>query len=421
MRSPTKGVRTSRPLRLVLAAQASSTYGSFLNMVALGLFTLDVTGSTVQTGLFMAVRLAAGVIMAPIAGALVGRYTRTGLMVTADLLSATVLVLLVVVPMGAKPAVLYGLAVVLGAGQAQWGVALRSGLPELVEPEGLARANAHLVAVRSTAMLLGFGTSGLLVTLLGYHAVFLVDAASYVLSALLLTRVGSWRPAAAPARGRPAARPRGPRLSHALSGIAPVVLAMIAVRAADAFGSASHNVGLPVYASLTRPDAPASFAALFTTAWAVGSLAVGRWFAWRTSRRIADPTSPVAFGIATCAMSVLFVIAFTGPPLWLLAVVVVMAGMADGYAEISYTMRLQNAEPSRRAQLFGLAGAVQNAGFGLGMIVGAFALGQLQPLPVVAAAHGLALVAAVVFVITHIRSRHRRPHRPVVQKVEVAP
>ncbi|MEV7327469.1 MFS transporter [Micromonospora sp. NPDC093244] len=418
MRLPTTGVRTARPLRLVIAAQASSTYGSFLNMVALGLFTLDLTGSTVQTGLFMAVRLAAGVVMAPIAGVLVGRYTRTGLMVTADVVSAAMLVLLVVVPVGAKLAVLYGLAVVLGAGQALWGVALRSGLPDLVGPEGLARANAHLVTGRSTAMLLGFGTSGLLVTLLGYHAAFLVDAASFAVSALLLTRVGSWRPAAAPARGRQAGHRPGPRLSRALSGLAPVVLAMIAVRAADAFGSASHNVGLPVYASLTHPDAPASFAALFTTAWAVGSLVVGRWFARASGHRDAGRASPTAFGIATCAMSTLFILAFTGPPLWLLAVVVLMAGMADGYAEIAYTTRLQQVDPSRRAQLFGLAGAAQNAGFGLGMVVGAFALDQLPPLPVVAAAHGLALVAAVVFVIAHARPR---PHRPAVQKVEVAP
>ncbi|MGC4814795.1 MFS transporter [Micromonospora sp. DT228] len=402
----------------MISAYASSTYGSSLNMMVLGLFTLDVTGSTVHTGMLMAVRLAAGFLMGPISGVLLGRFAWTRLMITADLFSATALVLLVVVPVGAKPAVLYGLAVVLGAGQTQWGVALRTGLPELVGSQGLARANAHLVTARSTAMLLGFGTSGILVTLLGYHAAFLIDAASYVLSALLMTRVGRLRPAPSPARRQPEGRPRGPHLSRALAGIAPVVLAMITLRATDAFGSASHNVGLPVYANLTRPGAPAFFAAMFTTAWAVGSLVVGRWFARWSGQRNIDLTSPAVFGFATCAMSVLFVLAFTGPPLWLLVVVVVMAGMADGCAEISYTTRLQNVEPSRRAHLFGLAAAFQNAGFGLGMIVAAFALDQLPPLPVVAAAHGLALVAAVVFLVIHARPPQRRP---AVQKVEVAP
>ncbi|MGC4892481.1 MFS transporter [Micromonospora sp. DT31] len=408
-------MRTTRPVRFAIAAHACSTWGSFLNMVALGLFTLDLTGSTVQTGLFMAVRLTAGFLMGPMAGVLVARYPRRSLMITADLLSAAALVLLVVAPAGAQPVVLYGLAVVVGAGQTLWGVALRSGMPELVRPERLARANAHLVAARSTAMLLGFGTSGLVVTLLGYHTAFLLDAASYVLSALLLTRVGAWRSAAVP-HSRATDRPRRPALRHALSGVAPVVLAMVAVRTLDAFGSASHNVGLPVYATLTRPDAPASFAAVFTAAWAVGSLSVSRLLARRPA-----PTSPAAFGFATCAMSVLFVLAFTGPAMWLLVVVVVAAGMADGYAEISYTTRLQNVEPSRRAHLFGLAGACQNAGFGIGMIISAFALEHLAPFAVIAAAHGLALAAAAAFLATRLRPPDRRPHRPVAQKVEAAP
>ncbi|WP_158554014.1 MFS transporter [Micromonospora deserti] len=413
---PTGG-RPAHPLHLVVTAHAVSTYGSFLNLVALGLFTLQITGSPVQTGLFMAVRLAAGFLMGPVAGLLVNRYPRTVLMIGADLLSATVLVLLVLVPAGAQPTVLYLLAVVLGGGQILWGVALRSGLPELVGPERLARANGRLVAARSTAMLLGFGTSGLLVTLLGYHAAFLLDAASYGVSALLLCGVRGWTSVGASARRRPAGALRGLRIRGVLAGIAPVVVAMIVVRAADAFGSASHNVGLPVYASLARPDAPASFAALFTTTWAVGSLVVGRWYA----RRDAHPTSPAAFGIATCAMSLLFVLAFTGPPVWLLIILVVAAGVADGYAEISYTTRLQNVEPSRRAHLFGLAGAVQNAGFGLGMIVSAFALGRLAPLSVVAVAHGLALVAALVFLVAHARPSLRRPDRPAEQRVEVSP
>ncbi|MDG4810865.1 MFS transporter [Micromonospora sp. WMMD1120] len=406
----------NHPLRFVVAAHALSTYGSFLNMVALGLFALDLTDSTVQTGLFMAVRLAAGFLAGPLAGVLVARHPRERLMVGADLLSAGTLVSLVVAPSVGQPVVLYALAVVLGAGQTLWGVALRSGIPDLVAPDRLARANAHLVAARSTAMLLGFGTSGVVVTVLGYHAAFLLDAATYVLSALLLTRVGGWRPTAAhrPSTGRP----YGLRVRHALSGVAPVVLAMVAVRAADAFGSASHNVGLPVYATATRPDAPASFAALFTASWAVGSLVVSRLLARRLR---AGPVSPLAFGLATCAMSVLFVSAFTGPPLWLLVVVVVAAGMADGYAEISYTTRLQAVEPSRRAHLFGLAGAVQNAGFGLGMVVSAVALDQFAPFPVIAAAHGLALVAAVVFLVSQLRFPQRRARRPAVQKVEVPP
>ncbi|MEU9506085.1 MFS transporter [Micromonospora sp. NPDC048170] len=414
------GDSSVRPLRLVIAAHAVSTYGSFLNMVALGLFTLEITGSAAYTGIFMAVRLCAGFVMGPVAGMLVARYARARLMVGSDLLAAGVLVLLVAMPSAAQPTVLPVLAVVLGGGQALWGVALRSGLPELVGSDGLARANANLVAARSVAMLLGFGSAGVLVTLLGYHTVFLLDATSYALSALLLSAVGAWRGVTRPA-GRPAGgSPRAAGLRRLLPAVAPVVLAMIAVRSVDAFGSASHNVGLPVYANLAWPDAPAAFAALFTTPWALGSLAAGRWYA-RRAAGTSRPGSPAAFGVATCAMSLLFVLAFTGPPIWLVVALALAAGTADGYAEISYTTRLQAVESSRLPQLIGLASAAQSAGFGIGMIVSAFALERLAPLAVVAVAHGLALAAAVAFLVSHARSSARRPYRQSTHEAEVTP
>lgn len=198
---------SARPLRLVIAAHAVSTYGSFLNMVALGLFTLEITGSAVSTGIFMAVRLCAGVLMGLVAGTLVSRYARARLMIGGDLLSAGALVLLVAMPSAAQPTMLHALAVLLGGSQTLWVVALRSGLPALVGPDDLARANANLVAARSVAMLLGFGSAGILVTLFGYHAAFLLDATSFVVSALLLSAVRAWRVV-----GRPAGPPtKGPR------------------------------------------------------------------------------------------------------------------------------------------------------------------------------------------------------------------
>ncbi|MEU6074181.1 MFS transporter [Micromonospora sp. NPDC047074] len=412
---------SARPLRLVIAAHAVSTYGSFLNMVALGLFTLEITGSAAYTGIFMAVRLCAGFVMGPVAGMLVGRYARVRLMVGGDLLAAGSLVLLVATPSAAQPTVLHALAVVLGGSQTLWTVALRSGLPHLVGPENLARANANLVAARSVAMLLGFGSAGILVTLFGYHTAFLLDATSYAVSALLLCAVRGWRAVTRPAgQGAQGPRPRGAGLGRLLPPVGALVLAMVAVRSVDAFGSASHNVGLPVYASLAWPDTPAAFAALFTTPWAIGSLAAGRWYA-RRAATAGHPGSPAAFGVATCAMSLLFVLAFTGPPIWLLVLLALGAGMADGYAEISYTTRLQAVEPSRLPQLAGLASAAQNAGFGIGMILSAFALDRLAPLAVVALAHGLALVAAGAFLVRHARPPAHRPSRQSTQEAEVAP
>jgi MFS family permease len=410
-----------RELRLVATAHAVSTFGSFLNLVALGLFVLHLTGSTLQTGVFMAVRLSAGFVTGPVAGRLAGRYRRPYLMIGADLLSAGMLVLLVVAPAGARTTVLYGLAVALGAGQTLWGVAMRAHLPTLVGPDQRTRANGLVVTVRSVAMLLGFASAGVLVGWLGYQVAFLLDAATYLTSALLLLPVARrTAPVGPPAAADRAAVPGGgPGRLGLLRVIAPVVVAMIAVRAADAFGSASHNVGLPVYATLVRPDAPATFAATFTTAWAAGSLLAGRWAARRARRggTAGRGGSELPFAVATCLMSVCFVLAFTGLPLWLLVPVTLAAGAADGYAEISYTTRLQAVDDHLRPRLFGFASAAQNAGFGLGMIICAGLLERFTPFAVVGAAHGLALAAALTFLLVHVRLRTTARRQPA----EVAP
>ncbi|MFI6824584.1 MFS transporter [Micromonospora sp. NPDC050187] len=430
MGGPAEVDRAWGDLRLVATAHAVSTFGSFLNLVALGLFVLHLTGSTVQTGVFMAVRLAAGFLAGPVAGRLAARLRRPYLMIGADLVAAGMLTLLVVVPAGARTTVLYGLAVALGVGQTLWGVAMRAHLPTMVGPDRLTRANGLVVTLRSVGMLLGFASAGVLVGWLGYHVAFLVDAATYLLSALLLVPVarrttaadrsaattGDTAGATAVPGGQPATAGRASGRFGLLRAVAPVVPAMIAVRAADALGSASHNVGLPVYATLVRPDSPATFAATFTTAWAAGSLLAGRWAARRAKRSGHGPTE-LPFGVATCLMSVCFVLAFTGLPVWLLIPVTLAAGAADGYAEISYTTRLQAVDADLRPRLFGFASAAQNAGFGLGMIVCAALLDRFPPLPVVGTAHGLALAVALVFLVAHVRLRAAARRQPA----EVAP
>lgn len=412
-------VKSWRALRLVAAAHAVSTFGSFLNLVALGLFVLHLTGSAFSTGVFLAVRLAAGFLTGPVAGQLAARLPRPYLMIGSDLLAAGTLVALVVAPAGARSVVLYALAVVLGAGQTLWGVAMRSHLPTMVAPEQRVRANGLVVTLRSVAMLLGFASAGVLVAQFGYHVAFLLDAGTYLLSAGLLLPVarGAARPVPAAAGDRPAGGWRALGRAGPPRGVAPVVLAMIGVRAADALGSASHNVGLPVYATLVRPEDPATFAATFTTAWAAGSLLAGRWAA-RRARRGAGAAPELPFGVATCLMSVCFVLAFTGLPLWLLVPVTLAAGAADGYAEISYTTRLQAVDDDLRPHLFGFASAAQNAGFGLGMVGCAFLLDRLAPLPVVGAAHGLALAVALTFLTVQV---HRRTTARRRSPAEVTP
>ena len=386
-------------LRLLAAASGVSAFGSFLNMVVLGLFALEVTGSALMTGLFMALRLGSGFLAGPLAGALAARLPRRSLMMTCDLVSATGLVAVALAPTEWGGPLLYVLAVLLGAGPTVWNVSARSAVPDLVGQENRVRANGIMVTARSVATLLGFAASGLVLLWWDSRAAFAIDAVTFLLSALLVSRVALGRVGAGDGGAPAATTPWGStRTAAALLVAAPVLAWMVSVRTLDAFGSAAHNVGLPVYANLIAPDNPAAFASVFTAAWAVGTLGAAR-IPGRFVRDAAARRPEPLFAVGTCVMSVFFVLSFTGLPTALLIPVAVAAGLADGVTEIAYTSRLQAVDAAHRTHLLGFAAMTQYAGMGLGSVLAAAAMEALHPFPVIATAHIVPFAASVVFLV----------------------
>lgn len=281
-------------------------------------------------------------------------------------------------------------AVVLGVGNTLLVVALRSGLPELVGPDERARANGRLVTARSLATVLGFGSAGVVIDLGGTATAFLLNAGSFLVSAVVLSFV-SW-PEHRPATDEKVTRWASWRLLPA------VVAGMIAVRGVDALASAAHNVALPIFATADAPGNPAGLMAQFMTAWAIGSLG-----AHQLVGRIVTTVDHRVFAAATCVMSVAFVLAFTGLPTVALVAVALVAGIADGVTEIGYVSTLQTEPPERRTQVFGLSASVENLAFGTGMLLSAGLLDVVPTLPVVGGFHALAVVGVLVFVLLSTR------------------
>jgi MFS family permease len=380
-------------------------------MVALNLFAYTATGSALMTGLFMALRLVATFLTGLVAGRLVARFNRKTLMIVSDLTQGAALVLLVLAPAELQGKLLYGLSIIFGVCSTLSGVSLRSSIPEMVGQEQLVRANGLLVTGRSLAMVFGFASASLIVAWAGYTTAFLVDAATFFLSALnlaLLPLNTRAAPAQAPATGAPPA----PGFFHAqhtallFLKTVPVLLVMILIRTADAFGSASHQVGIPVYANLINPQAPSEFMGRFWAAWAVGSLLAYKVLA-RHLKGDGWLSGEKAFAIGTCCMSSCFILVFTGLPLPFMLLVAVGAGLADGFTEIAYSSRLQTVPDEQRGYLFGFTAMAESSGLGLGMLLSASLLEKLPPLPVVGLSHGTAIMMALLFLVL-LASKTRR-------------
>ncbi|MGV9502225.1 hypothetical protein ACWDQ0_28490, partial [Streptomyces sp. NPDC003642] len=209
---------------------------------------------------------------------------------------------------------------------------------------------------------------------------------------------------AARGEGRGAVAARGGWLGRHLVGLAGPLLGLIALRGLDALASASHNVALPLAASAAEPSEPALFMTRFWSAWAVGTLLAHQVLKRRTH---GTTWGERAFAAGTCAMSLCFVAAFTGPPAPALIAAALAAGFADGWTEIVYTSRLQAAPDRQRDRLFGLSATAEQSGFALGTITAAAALETLPALAVVGVFHGAAVCGAVALLLT-VRTHRAR-------------
>ncbi|MEV6574086.1 MFS transporter [Streptomyces sp. NPDC051577] len=407
-----------RRYRILVAGYAISSYGTFLNLVALNLYVYAVTDRALAVGAFMTVRFAAGFLTGLVAGPLLARWSAKGAMLWANLLQAAAMLLLVAVPDDHHTAALFTVSAVVGAAGTLFMVAFRSSIPLMVGEGRTTWANSLMVSWRSMAMVAGFASSGVVVSLLGYTAAFLADMGTFLVCALTVALLPMARNAADGAgaesgadteSGERGARDETGRIrsSAALAalGAAPALLLMVALRGVDALGSSSHNAALPVYSTRLDADSPAVFVSVFWCVWAIGNVLaqqVLRRYAKRTERAVGS----LGFGLGTIVMSATFILAFAGFPWVATIVIALLAGAADGLTEVSYTSHLQTLPSGLRTHAFGLSATVENLGFGVGMIVVATALDAFTPLSVVAVAHGAAIVVALVFVAQVLRQRN---------------
>jgi MFS family permease len=75
-----------RQFRFLVIANAIAAFGTNMNTVALGLYAYQTTGSPLQTGAFMALRLGTGFVTGLFAGNTVNRFPYKTVIVAANLL-----------------------------------------------------------------------------------------------------------------------------------------------------------------------------------------------------------------------------------------------------------------------------------------------------------------------------------------------
>jgi MFS family permease len=200
----------------VWSAATISIFGSLVTRIALPLAAILVLGSgAVEVAVLRSMELIATLVFGLVAGAWVDRLRRRPVLIWADVGRA---VLLGSIPVAYAFGVLTFIQLLVVTALASilttfFDSADTAYLPTIVERGQLVDANGALAASGSASEFLAFGVSGFLVQLLTAPIAIALDAASYLVSALLLTSI----------RGEEAPPPlpedRGPVLSEIRDGL----------------------------------------------------------------------------------------------------------------------------------------------------------------------------------------------------------
>ena len=188
---PARAVLRLRNFRLLLAAQGVSVLGDRMVAVALAFAVLEIGGSATEVGLVLAAGTVPLVASVLVGGVVADRLSRRTVMVTADLLrlaSQGAMAALLVAGV-AEVWMLAALAAVTGVGTGFFNPASTGLLPELVPPAQLQHANAMRSSAVSAGEIAGPVIAGVLVAAFGAGTAIAVDAATFAVSALCLTRL----------------------------------------------------------------------------------------------------------------------------------------------------------------------------------------------------------------------------------------
>jgi len=380
-----------RVLGRILVAQALSSLGTSMSTVALAFMVYQLTGSVLHMGGVMAISTFPLVVTSFIGGAVLDRFNAKNVMVLADVIRAA---LIFSMPFLAQEAVgfIYLIAALIGVCSALFNPGQIKLVGELVDGEHLVKANSYLSVSRDGAELMGFLAAGVLVTYVGYTLTFMIDAASYLVSGLLLLGLPKALPRIGPVPRLVPLIVEAPKVLGRLwrqPGLrVNLLLATIAAAAVMMSVPNSYGLALDVF------DRGASGLAVLEIFVASGLIVGGLVFS-RLSLR-GDKNRYVAFSLV--AMGICLVAVSFSDFFYLSVVLMGLGGMANvGIFVPSITMFQQTPAARDKGRLIAVrAGFGQmgiTAGFLLGGVLGA-ALGITQ-LFLVAGLSGIGLTLVI--------------------------
>jgi MFS family permease len=369
-----RGVSASRlaPLRLagfrlLFLSILGSSVGTLLAAIALAIDVKDRTNSGLWVGAVLVVEFLPAIFVGLALGPLLDRLDRRKLMITADLLRVAVFCAL---PFATSAGEIVGLALIAGLGTGFFRPAVYAGVPNLVREEQLGDANALLQTVENISWAAGPVLGGLLTAAAGPHTAYWVNAVSFLVSAILVSRI--------PARllQSTTALTRG-HWTDIKDGVQTVfrsnaLLAVLTGWGIASLGGGSVSVSEVFLAKNTLHAGDFGYGLLYG---GIGTgLVVGSFWSSVVVSRLGTPR---AYGASVALMALGFGGAAAAPDIWVAATCCVVAGIGNGSAAVCNALLVQRgARDEMRGRVLTFVMSVNFTLTGVGTVLGGAFIGM---------------------------------------------
>ncbi len=353
-------LRRNPGFRLLFLATLGSLLGSWLATIALTVDLWDSTHSGSWVGALLISLFLPTVGVGLTLGPLIDRLQRRRLMIGADIARAGVFCAL---PFVGSPTAIVALGAATGLANGLFRPAVNAGLPNLLGDDDLERGNALLQTVENVTWAAGPLIGGAIVAASSPHIAYWINAASFVVSALLIRRIAAGRLQSEQALSK--GHWHDLREGFSLLRTSPALQVVVISWSVVMLGSACVDVGEVVIAKDSFNAGDFGFGLLFAAGGlglAVGSIAGGALAQRRPIRSLYAPAialSGVGYGLAAIA-----------PNVWVALPLVALAGFGNGGASLYNVLLVQRGVPDRYlGRAFTVAMSVTYAVLGPAMAV----------------------------------------------------
>ncbi|WJQ80618.1 MFS transporter [Brevibacillus brevis] len=347
-----------------LYVNALSSLGSRMNLIACSALIFTFEHSAYWMTAFFVARQLGGMLFSPLAGILADRMDRRRTMIASDMGAGLAIVAIASYP---TPYVLIAAAFLNGMLYTLFHISFQASMPQIFGSEQLVQVNGLKVRLESLVGIIGFMLGGWLTDHYGYTIVIVLDAASFLFSAWILTRL-RWEVKEDNARAASKAS-SGFRVTLRYLRETPVLLTISLLAFLVSLSTSAYNYGLPFLADQLR-GSDATLHGLMWTAMSVGGL-IGSYVAARLRVKLVNGMF-VAYAVCSAGI----VGAFAANHAVFVLFLLVFAGLFSGAAQVYESTLLQQAQNELRGKVMGVQGLLSRSGFFAGFLMAPFLAGS---------------------------------------------